>query len=81
MLLAILFGTALQGCKLEPLQVDPCVVYPDKVSCIAFPLNQPGKAEYDRPIEGTNVCVTADEYAKVQKFYRDVLERCGDRCD
>lgn len=77
----ISFATALQGCRLEPLKVDPCVIYPDLKSCFAVPLNQPGKPEYDRPLNPSDVCLTADEYVKLQQFSRDVLERCGDRCE
>lgn len=77
----ISLGTLIQGCKLEPLKIDPCIVYPDLSSCFAVPLNQPGKAEYDRAIDENNVCVTSDEYALLQKHYRDLMELCGDRCE
>jgi type IV pilus biogenesis protein CpaD/CtpE len=70
----------LQGCKTPQLEVDPCGVYPDdRTTCHAVPLNEE-KPEYDRPIMGGDICVTLDEYAKIQKYYRDMMKRCGDRC-
>lgn len=86
-LLLILFvGLVLTACKLEPLQIDPCAVIPEAMwpanipTCHAVPLNQPDKPEYDRSVIGSDICVTADDYAKLQKFTREVLRRCGDRC-
>lgn len=72
----------LAGCKLKPLKIDPCAVWPDDISmCHAVPLNQPGKPEYDREIAPMDICVTPDEYAEIQKSYRELLRRCGDRCE
>lgn len=75
------------ACDLEPLQIDPCAILPDLKTCHAVPINQPDKPEYDRLIEPGNVCLIPDEYAKAQKFSREVLRRCkalkqacGDRC-
>lgn len=73
----------LQGCKLEPLKIDPCGVYvePNGVAfCHAVPLNQPGKLEYEREVKNADICVTSDEYAELQKSYRELFRRCGDRC-
>lgn len=50
------------------------------LQCHAVPLNQPGKEEYDRPVNVSDVVVTADEYAEIQKSYREIMRRCGDRC-
>jgi cell wall-associated NlpC family hydrolase len=41
------------GCKVKPLKIDPCAVYPnDPRYCYAVPINQPGKDEYDRLVQG-----------------------------
>ena len=70
------------GCKLTPLEIDPCGVYPDDLSeCHAIPINQPDKKEYDRKIQPGDICVTYPEYGKLQKSYRDILDKCGDRCE
>jgi hypothetical protein len=53
---------------------------PELKSCYAVPLNQPEKEEYERPIQAGDICVTPDEYAAIQKSYRELLKRCGDRC-
>jgi hypothetical protein len=52
----------------------------DKISCHAVPLDQPDKANYDRFIGALDVCFTVDEYSQIQKSWRELLERCGDRC-
>lgn len=83
-LLGTLLGTlTLAGCKLEPLKIDPCAVVSEFTSiviCHAIPLNQPGKTEYDREIEYGDICVTPEDYAKIQKSYREIMRLCGDRC-
>jgi hypothetical protein len=81
-LLLIFFAVLMvAGCKLTPLKIDPCAVWPDDISnCYAVPLNQAGKLPYDRKINPGDICVTSDEYAKIQKSYREILKRCGDRC-
>ena len=72
---------ATAGCKLTPLKIDPCMVWPDDITqCHAVPLNQPDRSEYDRFIKPMDVCVTANEYARTQKAYRELFKRCGDRC-
>lgn len=71
------------ACKLEPLKIDPCAVVSEFTSitiCHAVPINQPGKEEYDREIELGDICVTPDDYAKLQKSYRELMRLCGDRC-
>lgn len=78
----ILFAVlGVAGCKLTPLKIDPCAVwstYP--LQCHAVPINQPGKEEYERPLNLGDICVTSDEYAELQKSYREIMRRCGDRC-
>lgn len=70
------------GCKLKPLKIDPCGAYPHPLFplCLAVPLNQPQKPEYDREIKPSDICVTSDEYAQIQKYTRELIERCGDKC-
>lgn len=69
------------GCSLTPLQIDPCVIWPDDLSmCRAIPLNQPEKPDYDRKLNHGDVCVTQDEYAKLQKSFREIMRRCGEKC-
>ena len=72
------------GCKLTPLKIDPCAVYPpdpsDTLYCRAVPINQPEKPEYDRTVNPGDICVSSDEYGELQKSYRDLMRRCGDRC-
>lgn len=70
----------LAGCKLEPLQIDPCAIMPELQTCYAIPLNQTGKPEYERPIAAGDICVGPDEYAKIQKSYREMMRLCGSRC-
>lgn len=76
------------ACSLEPLKIDPCQIWPDDLSmCHAVPINQIGKAPYDRKLNPGDVCIDMDGYASAQKFSREVLRRCkalkeacGDRC-
>ncbi len=69
------------GCKVPPLKIDPCAIYNDGSGlCHAVPLNQPDKAEYDRPVMAGDIAVTSDEYAALQKSYRELMRQCGDRC-
>jgi hypothetical protein len=69
------------GCRsFEQLAIDPCSIMPEMNICYAVPLNQPGKQEYERPLNVGDICVTQDEYAKIQKHYRELMKRCGDRC-
>jgi hypothetical protein len=70
----------LAGCNLTPLKIDPCTIMPELATCYAVPLNQPEKPEYERPLNPGDICVTSDEYAAIQKSYRELLKRCGDRC-
>ncbi len=69
------------GCKLDPLKIDPCSVYSDPLFplCYAVPLNSQ-KQPYDRKVQSGDICVTSDEYAEIQKSYREILKRCGDKC-
>jgi hypothetical protein len=53
---------------------------PDLKTCYAVPINQPDKKEYEREIQPGDICVTPDEYAELQKNFRELLRRCGDRC-
>ena len=70
------------GCSLEPLKIDPCAVYiADPYKCHAVPLHQPGKEEYDRDINPGDICVSSDEYAALQKSYRELRRRCGEKCE
>lgn len=70
----------LAACNMQPLQIDPCAILPDMKTCYAVPLNQPGKPEYERPLNASDICVTSDEYAKLQKYSDEVLRRCGKKC-
>ena len=69
------------GCKIDPLKVDPCAILPELSSCYAVPLNQPDKPEYERPLNAGDICVTADDYAKIQAYNREVLRRCASNCE
>lgn len=70
----------LAACNLKPLTIDPCAILPDLKTCHAVPLNNPSKPEYDRLISASDICVTDDEYAALQKAYRTLLRRCGNSC-
>ncbi len=72
----------MAGCKLKPLAIDPCAVWVDElvITCHAIPLNQSEKPEYERDIKDGDVCVTGEEYAALQKQFREVMRRCGDEC-
>jgi hypothetical protein len=52
---------------------------PQWAHCV--PLNQPDKPEYDRPVQPGDIIVTPDEYAAIQKQYRELLRLCADRCE
>lgn len=82
-LCAILLITA--GCKLEPLKIDPCTVLPKSLwgedpTCFAVPLNQPDKPEYDRVVIPGDICVSSTEYQALQNSYREILDRCAEKC-
>lgn len=80
-LLLILCALILVGCKLTPLKVDPCFTMPDSPGrCYAIPINQKSKPAYERALNLGDVCVTMDEYATMQKSYRELMRKCGDRC-
>ncbi len=69
------------ACSVDPIKIDPCAVYvADPYKCHAVPINQPGKPDYDRYLNPGDICVTSDEYADLQKAYREILRRCGDNC-
>jgi hypothetical protein len=79
----ILFAASflLIGCKpFKAIKVDPCGVLPDGKTLYCVPVNQPDKPEYERPIMPGDVCVTPDEYARVLKYHREILRRCGEKC-
>ncbi len=83
LLLILSVTPALAACKLPPLKIDPCAVWADeadRLECHAVPLNQPEKPEYDRLVIPSDICVTADDYAALQKHYREAIRLCGDRC-
>lgn len=65
----------------KQLLVDPCTVLPEPVSrCLATPLNQPSKPSYERDVIPSDVVFSADDYSKIQKFMRNIIRECGDRC-
>jgi hypothetical protein len=67
------------GCKVKPLKIDPCAVYPnDPRYCYAVPINQPGKDEYDRLVQGGDICITAEEYTRAREYIRQVRQQCGE---
>ena len=91
----------MEACKTAPklLQVDPCGIYFQEytnpttgvkdwhLAGWCTPLNQPGKAEYERWVKPGDFMVTQDEYAKTQKYYNDMakdyveaLRKCAERC-
>lgn len=76
LLFLILLGVALQGCKLKALKVDPCAV-DEFMNCHAVPLNSP-KQEYDRSVNKGDICLTSDEYAEVQKAFREMERRINE---
>jgi len=76
----LLAMTLTAGCRLAPLEIDPCTIMPEVETCYAIPLNQSGKQEYERPLRPGDVCVTSEEYAEIQKRFRELLERCGEKC-
>lgn len=50
------------------LTVDPCVVWPDDpTQCHGVRLGQPEKTGYDRTVKPLDVCVSIDEWARIQK--------------
>jgi hypothetical protein len=53
---------------------------PELTTCYAVPINQPEKPEYERPLVAGDICVSPEEYAEIQKSYRELLKRCGDKC-
>lgn len=93
-------GAAAGGCNSAPklLQIDPGGVYWQEfteadgaktwhLAAWCTPLNQPGKAEYERWVKPGDFVVTQDEYAKTQKYYNDMskdyteaLRKCAERC-
>lgn len=69
------------ACKSEPLDVDPCGIWPDDISmCHAIPLIE-SNPEYDRRLEPGDICVGPDGYARIQKRYRKIMEQCGNKCN
>ncbi len=71
------------GCStapVEPLKLNPCSVLPGINSCQAVPINQYLKPEFERIIMPGDICFTLDDYATLQKNYREVLKRCGELC-
>lgn len=80
--LSILLSLILVGCNTHPilpLKVDPCTVLPDKVTCLAVPLNQV-TTPYERLIYPGDITFKPDDYAQIQKKYREILRLCGERC-
>ncbi len=76
----ILFAALLASCStaIKPLAIDPCVVLPhDKKTCRAVPLNQEGKKDYDRPVAGGDICLTASEYAELIKKLHEYARASG----
>ncbi len=71
----------MAGCKLDHLKIDPCAIWGEFSMCHAVPLNQPEKPEYDRPLNDGDICVTSDEYAALQKSFREIMKRCGAECN
>lgn len=95
-----MLGAGAGGCNSAPklLQIDPCGVYWDEfaepdgskkwhLAAWCVPLNQPGKAEYQRWVKPQDWVITSEEYAKTQKYYNDMakdyaeaLRKCAERC-
>ena len=86
----ILFVALLAACShapIEPLKIDPCVVVPtvqlganlmskpEIRTCRAVPLNQPEKSDYDREIKGSDIVLTASEYAELIKKLHEYARR------
>ena len=70
----------MAACKDISLKnLAPCVVYPELDKCLAVPLDET-QAPYDRLLEVNDVCIPSDDYANVQKHYRDLLKKCGNKC-
>jgi hypothetical protein len=64
---------------IRPLNIDPCITWPDDVRrCHATPINQPGVPEYDRDVGFGEVVLRLDEWAAVQKNYREMKRRLED---
>lgn len=88
MLFLGLFVTlTMAGCNALSLKIDPCMAYWETnkenskfLNGWCVPLNNPKKPEYERAPKEGDVFVTAEEYAAIQKHYREMLRRCGDRC-
>ena len=57
----------------------PCVIYPELDKCLAVPLDD-SKQPYERLLQVNDVCIPSDDYALVQKHYRAILRKCGNRC-
>lgn len=72
---------ALVACKTEPLDVDPCTLWPDDFGMLhCVPLIEK-KPEYDRKQQAGDTCLTPDEVAKAQKYINEILIKCGKKCD
>ncbi len=71
------------GCShtpISPLKINPCSVLTDIDMCLAVPINQGAKPDYERLIMPSDSCMTSTEYSQLQKDYREILKRCGDKC-
>lgn len=80
-LLLIFLSLILISCKNRELKITPCAVIPgDTLLCHAVPLNQPEVRSYDRILEAGDICLSAKDYAEVQKAIRALYIQCGDSC-
>lgn len=96
LILFVALLAACSHAPVEPMKIDPCVVIPTielkagdhqlpitsrpDLSCRAVPLNQPEKADYDRELKGSDVCLTASDYATLIKKLHEYADRCGEKC-
>lgn len=86
-----LFGTliltALAACSTTPvipvgrLAIEPCVIMPGLTDCHVIPLNKPELPDgYDRDVRAGDICLSGADYSIQQAHIKEILRRCGDRC-
>ena len=71
---------ACSSASIKPLEINPCSVLPGINTCQAVPINQYLKPEYERIIMQGDICLTPDDYSKLKSQYREIMIRCGDKC-
>jgi len=76
MRLVILLGLTNIGaasCQTEP-QID-VGNYEGELMLHMYPVNQPGKPEWDRQISHGDMCVNSDDYSKISIHHREMHQK------